>query len=63
MKAGFVTMINNRVVEMIRSRYSIEDEIGLLRTGPSDEAEAYNAFVEECRAWGRGEKALLDAPA
>lgn len=63
MKAGFVTMINNRVVEMIRTRYSIEDEIGLLRTGPSDEAEVYNAFVEECRAGGRGQKALLDAPA
>lgn len=60
MKADFVTMINNRVIEMIRTRYSIEDEIGLLRTGPSDEAETYNAFVEDCRAWGRGEKAKLD---
>ena len=54
--------INRQVVEMIRERYSIEDEIGLLRTGPSDEAERYDAYVEECRAWGRGEKALLAEP-
>lgn len=52
--------INSRVVEMIRERYSIEDEIGLLRTGPSDESQQYDAYVEECRAWGRGEKAALE---
>ncbi len=54
--------INRIVVEMIRERYSIEDELGLLRTGPSEEAEAYSDYVEECRAWGRGEKALLAGP-
>lgn len=54
--------INSIVVEMIRERYSIEDELGLLRTGPSEEAEQYDAYVEECRAWGRGEKALLAEP-
>jgi hypothetical protein len=52
--------INRKVVELIRSRYSVDDELCLLRTGPSDEAEVYNAFVEECCAWGRGEKAQLD---
>lgn len=62
MKADFVTLINNRVIEMIRTRYSIEDEIGLLRTGPSDEAEVYDAFVEECLAWGRGEKIKHGSP-
>lgn len=51
--------INKQVVEMIRSRYSVEDELGLLRTGPSEEAEAYSDYVEECRAWGRGEKIKL----
>lgn len=50
--------INRQVVAMIRSRYSIDDELGLLRTGPSDEAQAYSDYVEECRAWGRGEKAM-----
>jgi hypothetical protein len=49
--------INRRVVEMIRERYSVDDELGLLRTGPSDEAAAYSDYVEECKAWGRGEKA------
>jgi flavodoxin len=48
--------INQQVVEMIRERYSIEDELGILRTAPSDEATQYNAWVEECRAWGREEK-------
>ena len=51
--------INRQVVEMIRSRYSVDDELGLLRTGPSDEAEAYSDYVEECRAWGRQAKAEL----
>ena len=51
--------INRKVVEMIRHRYSIDDELGLLRTGPSEEAEAYSDYVEQCRAWGRGEKVRL----
>ena len=51
--------INKQVVAMIRSRYSIDDEMGLLRTGPSEEAEAYSDYVEECRAWGRGEKTKM----
>ena len=55
--------VNRMVVEMIRERYSIEDEIGLLRTGPSDEAERYDAYVEECRAWGRGAKIKLGTDA
>lgn len=53
--------INQRVVQMIRERYSVEDEIGLLRTGPSDEAAAYSDYVEECRAWGRGQKDEMQA--
>lgn len=51
--------INSQVVALIRSRYSIDDELGILRTAPSDEATEYNAWVEECRAWGRGEKERL----
>ncbi len=53
---GMRSAINQQVVAMIRSRYSIDDEMGLLRTGPSEEAEVYSNYVEECRAWGRGEK-------
>lgn len=52
-----VRLINTRIVEMIRLRYSMEDEIKLLRLAPSDESTAYNDYAEECRAWGRGEKA------
>ena len=54
-----VRLINQRVREAISSRYSLEDEIKLLRTAPSAEMDAYNAWAEECRAWGRAEKAKL----
>ena len=54
-----IRLIDSRVVDMIRQKYSLTDEIGILRTAPSEEATAYNAYVEECRAWGRGEKAKL----
>ena len=54
-----VRLINQRVREAISDRYSQSDEIKLLRTAPSDEFTAYNAYVEDCRAWGRAEKAKL----
>ena len=54
-----VRLINERVREAIAERYSFADEIKLLRTAPSPECIAYNAYAEECRAWGRAEKAKL----
>lgn len=54
-----VRLIDQRVVEQIRTRYSVDDEIKLLRIAPSAEMEAYNAYAEDCRAWGRAEKAKL----
>lgn len=54
-----VALIRDRVVGMIRASYSVDDELKLLRTAPSAEFEAYNAYVEDCRAWGREQKALL----
>lgn len=54
-----VALINERVVNMIREKYSVNDEIKMLRIGPSEETEAYNAYAEECRAWGISEKAKL----
>jgi hypothetical protein len=54
-----VRLINARVVEKIRAEYSLEDEIKLLRTAPSDEAVRWNEFVESCVAWGCDEKARL----
>lgn len=54
-----VRHINDHVKMAIAERYSIEDEIKLLRLSPSPETESYNAYVEECRAWGRAEKKKL----
>lgn len=54
-----IRLINQRVVEMIRDRYSVDDELKMLRLAPSDESTAYNDYVEECRAWGRQEKEKL----
>lgn len=54
-----VQLINQRVAAAIADRYTTADEIKLLRTAPSTEFNSYNAFVEDCRAWGRAEKAKL----
>ena len=54
-----IRLINQRVQAAIADRYSITDEIKLIRTAPSPEMEAYNAYAEECRAWGRAERAKL----
>jgi len=49
-------LINSRVVDRIRLKYSISDEIMLLRLRPCPEFDEYNSYVEECVAWGSGEK-------
>jgi len=68
-----VRLIHNRVKERIRRNYSPEDEIKLLRTAPvkkyedgklidieyAAETVVYNEYVEDCRAWGRAEKAKI----
>lgn len=54
-----VQLINQRVKEMIAQQYSIEDEIKLIRTAPSEEFDIYNDFAEACRQWGRDQKALI----
>lgn len=58
-ESPYVALINKKVAAKIAERYSISDEIKLLRTAPSAEFDEYNAFVEECRAWGKAEKAKL----
>ncbi|WP_396190090.1 hypothetical protein [Flavobacterium sp.] len=55
----FVRMIRSMVSDKIAERYSMGDEIKLLRTAPSAEFEAYNAYAEECRAWGREQRAAI----
>ena len=54
-----VRLINQRVTDAIAERYTQGDEIKLLRTAPSTEFNTYNAYVEDCRAWGRAEKAKI----
>ncbi len=54
-----VQLIRERVSAMIAERYSVGDEIKLLRTAPSAEFEAYNAYAEESRAWGREQRAAI----
>ena len=51
--------INAQVVAKIRERYSVEDEIKMLRIAPASESEEWNDYVEQCLEWGRREKAKL----
>lgn len=54
-----VKLINDEVKNNIAEKYSIADEIKLLRTQPSEAFDEYNTFVESCRAIGKSKKALL----
>lgn len=54
-----VQLIDERVVMKIREKYSVNDEIKLIRLGASDDFTAYNDYVEMCRAWGAAAKARL----
>jgi len=58
-KSPHVALIRERVREKIREKYSVDDEIKLLRLAPSSATSAYNTYAEDCRAWGRAEKAKL----
>jgi len=51
--------IRGQVVSKIREQYTVADEIKMLRISPSPETAAWNDYVEDCRAWGREEKAKL----
>lgn len=46
-----------RVIELIRERYSIDDELAILRQRDSkvEEFDTYNTFVEECKQQVREE--------
>lgn len=59
LESPHIRLINQRVADAIAERYTTTDEIKLLRTAPSTEFNTYNAFIEDCRAWGRTEKAKL----
>jgi hypothetical protein len=65
-------LINQRMQEQIRDKYSAEDEMYLTRIavgvlqgayvfepGESDLVTEYQTFVEDVRAWGRVERAKI----
>lgn len=54
-----VRLIRQKVSDKIAEQYSMGDEIKLIRTAPSAEFEAYNAYAEDCRAWGREQKSKV----
>lgn len=56
-----VQLINQRVRNKITKKYSITDEIKILRRRDIDalQFDEYDAYVEECIAWGDVEKAKL----
>lgn len=50
-------MYKDRVIELVREEYSVDDELAILRQRDTkiDEFNAYNAFVEECKMTARRE--------
>jgi hypothetical protein len=67
-----VALISNRMIDTIRSMYSIDDEMYFARIGVGastgmytpepgemDEMAKFGSFVEGVRQWGRGERAKL----
>ena len=56
-----VQLINQRVRDKIAEEYSVNDETKALRKKDKDtiKFDEYDAYVEECCAWGAVEKAKL----
>lgn len=54
-----VKLINERVKDKIAERYSVFDELKEVRNSASETFSAYADYIEECRAWGRSQKAAL----
>lgn len=54
-----VQLINERVKDKIAERYSVSDELKEIRNSSSESFSAYADYVEECRQWGREQKAVL----
>lgn len=53
----YVSTYEERVVEKIRTRYSVDDELALLRQRDAkpDEFADYNAYCEACKAEAKAE--------
>lgn len=71
-RSPHVELINHRIAEKIRDRYTIDDELYYARIaggvslgmyeaqpGELEELAEYKDYVESIRAWGRQQRALL----
>ncbi len=54
-----VQLINERVINKIRDRYSVDDELKEIKNSSSESFREYSIYTEECRAWGREQKETL----
>lgn len=54
-----VQLINERVKDKIAQRYSVTDELKEIRNSSSATFSIYADYVDQCRQWGRDQKALL----
>ena len=54
-----VQLIDERVKAKIAERYSLSDELKEIRNSSSPSFAVYADYVEECRQWGREQKAKL----
>ncbi|MGA6100934.1 hypothetical protein [Psychrobacter pocilloporae] len=54
-----VQLINERVKAKIAERYSVADELKEIRNSSSPSFAVYADYVEDCRQWGREQKAAL----
>ena len=56
-----IGLINQRVQEKIRTQYSLEDELQILRRRNEDVVKfsGYDVFIKECCIWGDDEKTKL----
>lgn len=54
-----IDLINAKVVEKIRLKYSADDEIKALRLAPSATTDAWKTYADECVLWGMEQKAAL----
>lgn len=57
--SSHVQLINQRVRQAIADKYSITDEIELLRSAPSAAFDEYNIYADYCRAIGDEQKMAL----
>lgn len=62
-KAGILGgLLNDRINELIRKRYSMSNELAILRQRDvkPEEFEEYNAYAEQCKEIAKAEFAIFE---